>query len=68
MIAPANLSRITIPSLENGDLLSPAEFERRYIATLQAELISDHYPTTDKFVSPFHPPVLATQMKNDSLH
>ena len=32
MIAPANLSRITIPPLENGDLLSRAEFERRYTA------------------------------------
>ena len=42
MIAPANLSRITIPHLENGDLLSRAEFERRYTAMpklKKAELI-----------------------------
>ena len=42
MIAPANLSRITIPPLENGDLLSRAEFERRYTAMpklKKAELI-----------------------------
>jgi Uma2 family endonuclease len=30
MIAPTNKSRITIPPLENGDMLSRAEFERRY--------------------------------------
>ena len=42
MIAPANLSRITIAPLENGDLLSRAEFERRYTAMpalKKAELI-----------------------------
>jgi Uma2 family endonuclease len=42
MIAPANLSSITIPPLENGDLLSRAEFERRYTAMpnlKKAELI-----------------------------
>ncbi|MCC3511802.1 MAG: Uma2 family endonuclease [Microcoleus sp. PH2017_17_BER_D_A] len=42
MIAPANLSRITIPPLENGDLLTRAEFERRYTAMpalKKAELI-----------------------------
>ena len=42
MIAPANLSHITIPPLENGDLLSRAEFERRYTAMpklKKAELI-----------------------------
>lgn len=42
MIAPANLSRITIPHLENGDLLTRAEFERRYTAMpklKKAELI-----------------------------
>jgi Uma2 family endonuclease len=42
MIAPANLSRISIPALENGDLLSRAEFERRYTAMpklKKAELI-----------------------------
>jgi Uma2 family endonuclease len=42
MIAPTNKSRVTIPPLENGDLLSRAEFERRYIAMLhlkKAELI-----------------------------
>jgi Uma2 family endonuclease len=42
MIAPANLSRITIPPLENGDLLTRNEFERRYRAMpnlKKAELI-----------------------------
>ncbi|MEG4108339.1 Uma2 family endonuclease [Microcoleus sp. S13_C5] len=42
MIAPANLSRISIPPLENGDLLTRAEFERRYTAMpglKKAELI-----------------------------
>jgi len=42
MIAPTNKSRVTIPPLENGDLLSRAEFERRYTAMPQlkkAELI-----------------------------
>jgi Uma2 family endonuclease len=42
MIAPANLSRITIPPLENGDLLTRTEFERRYTAMpalKKAELI-----------------------------
>jgi len=42
MIAPTNKSRVTIPPLENGDLLSRAEFERRYTAMLhlkKAELI-----------------------------
>jgi Uma2 family endonuclease len=42
MIAPANLSHITIPPLENGDLLTRAEFERRYTAMpklKKAELI-----------------------------
>jgi hypothetical protein len=42
MIAPANLSRITVPPLENGDLLTRAEFERRYTAMpglKKAELI-----------------------------
>jgi Putative restriction endonuclease len=42
MIAPANLSRIAIPPLENGDLLTRAEFERRYTAMpglKKAELI-----------------------------
>lgn len=32
MIAPTNNSHISIPPLENGDLLSRAEFERRYTA------------------------------------
>jgi hypothetical protein len=32
MIAPANLSRVTIPPLENGDLLTRNEFDRRYTA------------------------------------
>jgi Uma2 family endonuclease len=32
MIAPTNNSHISIPPLENGDLLSCAEFERRYTA------------------------------------
>ena len=42
MIAPAHLSRITLPPLENGDLLTRAEFERRYTAMpglKKAELI-----------------------------
>lgn len=42
MIAPANLSRITVPPLENGDLLTRAEFEQRYTAMpglKKAELI-----------------------------
>jgi Uma2 family endonuclease len=42
MIAPANLSNITIPPLENGDLLTRTEFERRYRAMpklKKAELI-----------------------------
>lgn len=42
MIAPTNKTRITIPLLENGDLLSRAEFERRYTAMphlKKAELI-----------------------------
>lgn len=42
MIAPANLSHIAIPPLENGDLLTRAEFERRYTAMpnlKKAELI-----------------------------
>jgi len=42
VIAPANLSRIAIPPLENGGLLSRAEFERRYTAMpglKKAELI-----------------------------
>lgn len=42
MIAPTNKSRFTILPLENGDLLSRAEFERRYTAMLhlkKAELI-----------------------------
>jgi len=42
MIAPTNKSAITIPPLENGDLLSRAEFERRYTAMSdlkKAELI-----------------------------
>ncbi|MFB2936409.1 Uma2 family endonuclease [Aerosakkonemataceae cyanobacterium BLCC-F154] len=42
MIAPTNNNRITLPPLENGDLLSRAEFERRYTAMphlKKAELI-----------------------------
>ncbi len=42
MIAPTNPRRITIPPLENGDLLSCQEFERRYTAMpnlKKAELI-----------------------------
>ncbi|MDB9514982.1 Uma2 family endonuclease [Kamptonema animale CS-326] len=42
MIAPTNPSRITIPPLENGDLLTRAEFEQRYTAMphlKKAELI-----------------------------
>ncbi|HAJ63971.1 MAG TPA: Uma2 family endonuclease, partial [Cyanobacteria bacterium UBA8543] len=42
MIAPTNKSRLTIPPLENGDMLSRAEFERRYTAMphlKRAELI-----------------------------
>lgn len=42
MIAPTNNNSITIPPLENGDLLSRAEFERRYTAMprlKKAELI-----------------------------
>src|SRR6476469_8015549 len=42
MIAPANLSCISIPPLENGDLLTRAEFERRYTSMSglkKAELI-----------------------------
>lgn len=42
MIAPTNNNRISIPFLENGDLLSRAEFERRYTAMphlKKAELI-----------------------------
>lgn len=42
MIAPTNNNRITLPPLENGDLLSRAEFDRRYTAMphlKKAELI-----------------------------
>jgi Uma2 family endonuclease len=42
MIAPVNLNRITIPPLGNGDLLTRAQFERRYTAMpklKKAELI-----------------------------
>lgn len=42
MVAPIKKSRVTIPPLENGDLLSRAEFERRYTAMpdlKKAELI-----------------------------
>ncbi|HLO51164.1 MAG TPA: Uma2 family endonuclease [Kamptonema sp.] len=42
MIAPTNSHHITIPPLENGDLLARAEFERRYQAMphlKKAELI-----------------------------
>ena len=42
MIAPTNKNRITIPLLENGDMLSRTEFERRYTAMphlKKAELI-----------------------------
>lgn len=62
MIAPANLSRITIPPWKMVTCLtvlnSRSDNEPKF----------DIIPTNDKFAAPFHPPVLATQTKNDSLH
>lgn len=39
MIVPANLSRIAIPAVENGDLLRRTEFERRYTASTAEQSI-----------------------------